>query len=1247
MTARTTPSGDDALRRIQSAPINFYTWNANCMKEDPENPECSIQLVGLRPVNSVSTRGETVILTFRNICPISFLQLPEWDKTGSPWTEEAALRLADAVAKSAGITPAEREFVPSNTLFYYQLTQFPMIRMQFHCERDRKTITRFLDASAATPTTTAAPGGGPPTRPPRGRYYGKEFDHYPVIRIWESDITVLDNFLVEFDLYFGKWYEITPGAHPGWNIEFKSKDNLKTADFTNDEWIFCRRLNDPRRPASWKSIIRPYTGPPLIVLPEVLSFDIEVYTNRHEAMPNLATGEHAITMISCVSGNLGDPERTSRVLITQSHESVTVEGIQDAYRSEYQRATGASSTPSEHVPEVELIEVSCERDLLLAFARHVAAVSPNIIIGYNIYGFDIPYIQERYQRLCSLDGLWPPEFGGSRVDKVSVRDLNLKRDHRDSTSLKRPLGFAMSTRMDCDVIELVRSNYQLPKYDLKSVAAKFCPALTQKHDVTPVEMFQTHEEAVSTWSAVQSGSLSATDPRRTVAIQKSSRVAAYAIQDADVTAEVFKELKLWFSTLELAAVTGMVPEDTYKSGQQQRIKRMLFRAARSEGVVLDCRLPVTRRWRDNDPTVDDENAAVVPSSSKQLPDHVIPYRGAFVADPTIGVHKNIITLDYKSMYPTILCAFNTCPSTLICQPKPLEEKAFSGVMARIDRTTLAPDSAKYQKISYGRSTAQPVKGCQTITAYVDWGAASTAATAASAATAEGAEEESPAADDGGGGEDGTTKTESPHDPYLAALASQRALETSPTTVAYKSTFVPATVKEGIFPKIVRRLLELRESIRMELAALKAEDRAVVPATDTEIARKRRKLWMEMLNIKQNAVKIMTNAIYGAFGEQMFSKYSCVEVAMSITALGVEFILQVYRYVVEKYNGKIRYGDTDSCMFELPDHITAPSQCHAIGERIAAEISLTLPPPMKLEYEKAAGVIMFLGKKMYASFLLEPDGRLQPVMFTKGIVLARRDKCKLLTTVYAELLQHILRTDHDVVGAWTILATFLIKAFRNEFPVEQFEIIKEMGSNYKQANYNMAVFRNWCLSQGIPSQSGDRMGYLIVTTPSSVPPVGSGIKLDNIGLRMRTTEWWQDQPAASRAPLDVRYYLTNLCTNALDQLFLVAYSSWLTTTGIAETFVHRPRGDIKYSCIRPLTMIFQMIASVERKRATGAKKRTRSSLADGTDVASAMMTTSPTAQLLSSDEIVQLIQGVSTEFIKAVTTAAAGAAAAGC
>ena len=56
----------------------------------------------------------------------------------------------------------------------------------------------------------------------------------------------------------------------------------------------------------------------------------------------------------------------------------------------------------------------------------------------------------------------------------------------------------------------------------------------------------------------------------------------------------------------------------------------------------------------------------------------------------------------------------------------------------------------------------------------------------------------------------------------------------------------------------------------------------------------------------------------------------IEAALSITGWGRMMIGMVNKYLKDKYNAGIVYGDTDSSMVIMPDQIKHPSEMSLLG-----------------------------------------------------------------------------------------------------------------------------------------------------------------------------------------------------------------------------------------------------------------------------------------------------------------------------
>jgi DNA polymerase delta subunit 1 len=120
------------------------------------------------------------------------------------------------------------------------------------------------------------------------------------------------------------------------------------------------------------------------------------------------------------------------------------------------------------------------------------------------------------------------------------------------------------------------------------------------------------------------------------------RIATYCLKDAYLPLRLFEKFKCMFNYVEMARVTGVSINFLLKRGQQIKVLSQLYRKAKVYNMVV----PVNKSFKKKG----DE----------------IGYQGAYVLDPKCGFYTNpIATLDFASLYPSIMIAHNLCYSTMI------------------------------------------------------------------------------------------------------------------------------------------------------------------------------------------------------------------------------------------------------------------------------------------------------------------------------------------------------------------------------------------------------------------------------------------------------------------------------------------------------------------------------------------------------------------------------------------------------
>ncbi|KAK9314188.1 DNA polymerase family B-domain-containing protein [Lipomyces starkeyi] len=258
----------------------------------------------------------------------------------------------------------------------------------------------------------------------------------------------------------------------------------------------------------------------------------------------------------------------------------------------------------------QIIENVNEKDLLTRWRDFVREVDPDVIIGYNFVNFDLPYLLDRAKALKVSDF---PYFG---------RLTNIRQEMKDSTFSSKAYGTRESKvinidgRLQFDLLQLIQRDFKLRSYTLNSVSTEFLNE--QKEDV--------HHSIITD---LQNGT---PESRR--------RLAVYCLKDAYLPMRLMEKLMSLINYTEMARVTGVPFSFLLSRGQQIKVVSQLFRKAFELDIVI--------------PNLKQEG-----SSDEQ-------YEGATVIEPLRGYYDvPIATLDFSSLYPSIMMAHNLCYTTLL------------------------------------------------------------------------------------------------------------------------------------------------------------------------------------------------------------------------------------------------------------------------------------------------------------------------------------------------------------------------------------------------------------------------------------------------------------------------------------------------------------------------------------------------------------------------------------------------------
>ncbi|ODN96338.1 hypothetical protein I350_08365 [Cryptococcus amylolentus CBS 6273] len=262
-----------------------------------------------------------------------------------------------------------------------------------------------------------------------------------------------------------------------------------------------------------------------------------------------------------------------------------------------------------HIVGSHVLEFKDERQLLLEWRKFVEAVDPDMIIGYNISNFDLPYLLDRAKALRVGDFAFLGRMKGVRTEVKSTHFNSKAYGQRDSKAVN------MEGRLQLDMLQVMQRDYKLRSYTLNAVCAQFLGE--QKEDV--------HHSIIT---ELQNGTA---DSRR--------RLAVYCLKDAYLPQRLLDKLMCFVNYTEMARVTGVPFNYLLARGQQIKVISQLYRNAADAGYVI--------------PAMRSEG------SDEQ-------YEGATVIEPSKGYYDvPIATLDFASLYPSIMMAHNLCYTTLL------------------------------------------------------------------------------------------------------------------------------------------------------------------------------------------------------------------------------------------------------------------------------------------------------------------------------------------------------------------------------------------------------------------------------------------------------------------------------------------------------------------------------------------------------------------------------------------------------
>lgn len=262
-----------------------------------------------------------------------------------------------------------------------------------------------------------------------------------------------------------------------------------------------------------------------------------------------------------------------------------------------------------------------ERELLISWAKFIQQSDPDIITGYNIWGFDFKYLyirskkkgcESRFMNLGKNIGI-PSKFVEKQLSSSAMGDNFLKY-------------IDMEGRVQIDLLKLVQRDYKLTSYKLDNVAEHFLKK--KKLDIKPSQIFEYF-----------------TDGRA----KKITEIAKYCIMDCVLCNELIIKLDVIPNNIGMSNVCIVPLSYLFLRGQGIKIFSLVVNQCRKEKTLV----PVVKKDYNKSGPGDDEG-----------------YEGAIVLTPHPGIYfEPIVVVDYASLYPSSIIAENISHDTYVTDPK--------------------------------------------------------------------------------------------------------------------------------------------------------------------------------------------------------------------------------------------------------------------------------------------------------------------------------------------------------------------------------------------------------------------------------------------------------------------------------------------------------------------------------------------------------------------------------------------------
>ena len=294
-------------------------------------------------------------------------------------------------------------------------------------------------------------------------------------------------------------------------------------------------------------------------------------------------------------------------------------------------------------PDVRYIKCPTERELIQKFLEFWLEYNPDIVTGWNVKFFDMPFLMNRFRRLMGDEFILqfsPWNVVSQQSARITAKGFNKEQNYWDI------MGVTV-----LDYLDLYRKHtfVRRESYKLDYIGEV---ELGENKNENPYDTFKEFYT------------------------KDYQQFIEYNIQDVELVDKLEDKMKLIELHLTMAYEAKVNYQDCF--GQVRMWDTIIFNHLKSKNIVAP---------------------AVVESKQSR------GYEGAYVKDPVVGFHDWIVSFDLNSLYPHLIMQYNISPETMIGHDpnrvsveNMLNQKSD---LSDLDTRTITPNGAQFRTDKQG------------------------------------------------------------------------------------------------------------------------------------------------------------------------------------------------------------------------------------------------------------------------------------------------------------------------------------------------------------------------------------------------------------------------------------------------------------------------------------------------------------------------------------------------------------------